>query len=219
MIKLTPSKLDQAKLKRILQKRLRLVRTNLRSVLRDEALPQFIDKIMEGYDNLAARSEKLPEDPTGLQFWRSEFKDLLERDLAATFSVQGDTISVQIGRKADLGYGLDDPRSNQPLVWLVFYIEGLAGEWAFITPELYDQRRGSGAFAKLQEKGRFGQGFLISKESFFMEGWDSITSFESVKHPFSGFSPKDIFTEAVEEFNFRPFIRKAVEAALEGRKL
>lgn len=214
------AKLDKAKLKNIIDKKQKLLESNIKAVLKKEALPKLIADIMDGYDSLSQRAESMPEDPTNPANWRQEFHDLLRRDLEDTFRVQGKRIHVDLGDKKVLGYSEEpDPADPTPLVWLVYYIEGLAGEWGFITPDLYDLRRGSGAFAKLEHQGRFAGGFLISKDDFFDEGWDKFVAFDTVRHPFSGFSPLDIFTEALNEFRLRPFIEKAIKASTEGRKL
>jgi len=214
-------KLDLSKLKRIISNRQKLLEDNIKTVLKTEAIPILIARIMDGYDALSERADQLPEDPTNPSNWRQEFLDLLNRDLQDTFIVSGKRVKVSLGDKKVLGYtdGESEPTDSTPLIWLVYYIEGLAGDWAFITPDLYDRRKGSGAFAKLEQQGRFGGGFLISKEAFFDEGWDRFAAFDTVRHPFSGFSPLDIFTEAVREFRLRPFIQKAIKAASEGRKL
>ena len=46
-----------------------------------------------------------------------------------------------------------------------------------------------------------------------------IESHFPVKHPFSGFSPLDIFAEALNEFKIRPFIQEAINAAIRGVKV
>ena len=214
-------KIDKSQLKRIIEKKRKLLQTNIKSVLKKEAIPFLISRIMDGFDSLADRANQLPEDPTNPANWRQDFQEMLFNDLQRTFTVSGKTIRINLGDKKVLGYteGETDPTNQTPLVWLVYYIEGLAGDWAFITRETYDARKGSGAFAKLASQGRFGAGFLISKEDFFDEGWQRFVAFDSVRHPFSGFSPLDIFTEALNEFRLRPFIDKAIKAAAAGRKL
>ena len=67
--------------------------------------------------------------------------------------------------------------------------------------------------------GRFGEGFLIDRESYERDGWAEIMPFEVARHPFSGYSPFDIFAEALREFQLRPFLKRAIKAAAEGRKL
>lgn len=211
--------IDVASLKRTIEKTQKLIRENIVAVIRDEAVPHLIDLIMEGFDDLSDRAGQLPEDPTNPANWRTEFFNKITEDFEQNFIVTDERIIVRIGDKEFLGYesGGKAPDGQEPLVWLVYYIEGLAGEWGFITPELYDEFRGRGSYKA--DWGRFGQGFLISKEQFDDEGWSEVTSFDAIRHPFSGFSPVDIFTEALNEFQLKPFIREAIKAAAEGRKL
>lgn len=219
MVKLKAN-IDRAQLKRIIEKKQKLLQENIAAVIRNEAIPHLIDRIMEGFDSLADRADQLPEDPTNPSNWRDEFRTKLQEDLQNTFRISGNRIQIDIGEKRFLGYaegGENESSDSTPLVWLVYYIEGLAGDWAFIGPDLYERFRGSGTFDETW--GRFGQGFMISKEQYFEEGWNNIVSYESVRHPFSGFSPVDIFNEALNEFRLRPFIQKAIDAATAGRKL
>lgn len=212
-------KIDTPSLRKAITKTEDLIRNNVAHVVRNEALPHLIDLVMKGFDDLSDRADMLPEDPTNPANWRQEFLNKLREDLEQTFTLTDRGIIVRIGEKEFFGYdpGGRAPEGQEPLVWLVYYIEGLAGEWGFITPELYDQFRGSGSYQA--DWGRFGQGFLISKEQFDDEGWSEVTTFDSIKHPFSGFSPVDIFNEALNEFELRPFIQKAIKAAAQGRKL
>ena len=211
--------LDIPGLKKIIEQKRKLIWENIVTVVRTEAASALVDKIMVGYDRLAGISDQLPEDPTGLSKWREEFKRSLEEDIQRTIRPADNTLKFQIGDKEFLGYtqGEGNPRDDTPLVWMVFYIEGLAGDWGFITPELYNQLRGPGTYQATW--GRFGQGFLINKTQFEEEGWGQVTSFEQIRHPFSGFSPVDIFREAIDEFKLRPFIEKAIKAAAAGRVL
>lgn len=215
----TTVKLDSAALKKFIEAKQKLIKDNIVAVLRKEAVPSLIDKIMKGFDKLSERADQLPEDPTNPSNWRQEFLDKLQKDFQENFIIQDNRLIIRVGEKKFLGYdpsGLAPP-GEQDLVWLVYYIEGLAGEWGFLTPDIYDSLRGQGAFQSTW--GRFGKGFLISKEQFDSEGWQTVTSFEAIKHPFSGFSPVDIFQEALDEFNLRPFIKKAIKAASENKKL
>lgn len=212
--------IDRASLKKALDAQQKLIWNNIQHIIRNEAVPALVDKIMQGYDNLAGISEQLPEDPTSLNKWRTEFKRHLEEDVLETIAISDNTIRFQMGDKSFLGYadgGQTNPQDDTPLVWMVYYLEGLAGDWGFVTPELYDKFRGNGAYQS--DWGRFGQGFLISQEQFSEEGWGSVVSFEEIRHPFSGFSPVDIFKEAIDEFLLRPFIEKAIKSAAEGREL
>jgi hypothetical protein len=211
-------KFDQSKLKKILESRQELIHHNIIIVVKTEAVPHLIDQIMEGYDRLSDRMDTLPEDPTNPANWRMAFKTKLDEDLLRNLTVTAKGLIIRLGDKEFLGYtdSGKDPEDNSPLTWLVYYLEGLMGEWAFISLDIYKEKRKNSKGTSL---GRFGKGFMLSKEQFDKEGWGSVISFEEARHPFSGFSPVDIFTEALNEFRFKPFIEKAIKASKEGRRL
>lgn len=204
---------------KIIDKKLKLIRKNIITIIRDEALPSLITAIMVGYDGLSDIARSGPDDPTNPTLWRQQFLEKLQQDLVNNFIVTQDTILARIGDKDFLGYnssGTVDPDDTEPLHWLVFYIEGLIGDWAFVTPEDYRKITGG----KYNPKwGRFSKGFMISKQNYMDEGWNKIISFSQVRHPFSGFSPVDIFNEALNEFSIRPFIQKAIKTAVRGQTL
>lgn len=212
-------KIDQSSLRGIILANQKLILDNIVAVVRNEAIPDLIEKIMVGYDSLSDRMDTLPEDPTHPANWRDEFFLKLHQDLHNTFTVVGNRVIIRLGEKDFLGYdpsGTIDKKDVTPLHWLVFYLEGLAGDWGFITPEVYEKLRGS---TFNPDWGRFGQGFMISREDYQREGWDKVVPFDQVRHPFSGYSPLDIFKEALDEWNVRPYIQKALDAAVQGRKL
>lgn len=211
--------LDRSKLTKIYDQKKRLIRKNILAVLKKEALPNLVNLIMIGYDTLSERMEILPDDPTNPELWREEFKLLLERELEDTVFIDNDSIRIRMGDKDVLGYTegeLIGPEDDTPLHWLVYYLEGLAGDWAFLSPENYETITGH---AYNPEWGRFHQGFMISREEYTDKGWDKVIPFNELRHPFSGFSPLDIFKVALDEFTLRPFIEKAVTAAAKGQKL
>jgi hypothetical protein len=212
------AKIDKAALSRIIQEKQKLIKENIREVMRHKALPHLIDLVMGGYDELSDRMEAGPEDPTNPANWRSEFLSKLREDLEDNLILTGDRIVAKIGDTDFLGYdpsGTIDPADTEPLHWLVFYIEGLAGDWGFVTPEDYNTiTRGKYD----PQWGRFSRGFMISREEYEAQGWSKVIPFEQIRHPFSGFSPLDIFSEALNEFKIRPFVQKAIEAAVRGEK-
>jgi hypothetical protein len=217
--KIAGIKIDSRGLAKIIEKKQKLIRDNIATVLKKEAIPHLISKIMMGYDNLIALANTGPDDPTNPANWRTTFLVRLNEELERTFIVSGNKISVKLGERSFLGYSdveEADPNDNEPLHWLVYYLEGLVGDWGFITPEIYK---------KLTRReyqagwGRFNEGYMISKENYETNGWGRKIPFSQIRHPFSGFSPTNIFTEALREFNLRPFIQKAIKAAVQGRKL
>ncbi len=206
-------------LNKIIERKLKLIRENIRDEIRNKALPFLIDLIMQGYDELSDRANMGPDDPTNPVNWRAEFLAKLRQELEDNFVITGNRIIAKLGDRDFLGYdasGTTDPDDTEPLHWLVFYIEGLIGDWAFVTPEDYTKiTRG-----RYDPKwGRFSQGFMINKEDYQSQGWDKTIPFEQVRHPFSGFAPLDIFSEALNEFNIRPFIQKALDAAVRGDRV
>ena len=215
------AKVDSQSLTRALNEFRELLHHNIEHVVLHEALPHLIDLIMVGFDGLSDRADQLPEDPTNPSNWRQEFLTKLHEDVYETISVSQGTIRVHIGEKSYLGYdpsgNTNDPNDSSALQWMVYYIEGLAGDWGFIGPDIYEQKWGQGSWQG--NWGRFGKGFMISKEKFEEEGWDKITTFDQIRHPFSGYSPLDIFNEAVREFKLKPFIEKALKSSAAGRKL
>lgn len=212
--------IDIAKLKSVLEKKQKLIQKNIVAVLKKEAIPFLIERIMVGFDSLSERADMSPEDPTNPANWRVEFLNKLEEDLERTFVVVGDRITIRLGDKDFLGYdpsGQIDPDDTEPLHWMVFFIEGLVGDWAFISPENYARLNPGSRYQP--GWGRFDSGFMVSRQDYESQGWDRIIPFSTLRHPFSGFSPLDIFAEALREFRLRPFIQRAIDAAIKGRQL
>ncbi len=212
--------IDTSKLKQVLEKKQKLITANIATVIQKDALPYLIERIMVGFDSLVERADMLPEDPTNPSNWRADFLNKLEEDVSQNFFVEGNKIIIRIGDKDFLGYdpsGSIDASDTEPLHWMVFYLEGLVGDWGFISPETYTKVTKGGTYQA--SWGRFNDGFMISREEYENKGWDRVVPFSQIRHPFSGFSPLDIFAEALQEFHLRPFIRKAIDAAVKGTKL
>ncbi len=212
-------KLDEESLNKIIKSKQKLIQENIRDIMRREGIPFLIDKIMVGYDKLGDIADRGPDDPTNPSLWRAEFRARLFRDFDETFIFNGDRLAVKLGNKEFLGYNGSntiDPDDSAPLHWLVFYLEGLLGDWAFISPEIYQTITGRNYEPGW---GRFSDGFMVSKSDYHDQGWDRVIPYENVRHPFSGFSPLDIFDEALREFKIRPFIKKAIAAAAKGKKV
>lgn len=224
-VKLALSKQQAALAERIIVAKLKLVENNIAAIIQKEAIPHLIDLIMIQYDKLSARMDKLSdEDPTNPVIWRGTFKDKLEEEAAQTFIFDKTSgiIKLNLGEKSFLGYGAaPDTDSNSPLVWMVYYLEGLAGSWAWITRETYQKVFPEGKWDPKWGRFKSAPGFMLSGGDFFdsKNPWRSKISWSEVRHPFSAFSPLDIFAEALNEFNIRPFVNKAIKAAMAGRKL
>jgi len=224
-VKLELSKTQKALAEKIVKAKLKLVEDNIEAVMKKEAIPHLIDLIMDNYDKLSDRMDTLPQDdPTNPANWRDVFKAKLEQDAADTFIYDraDGVIKVNLGEKSYLGYGEDsDTSSNTPLVWMVYYLEGLAGSWGWITKEVYEAAYPAGAFDPQWGRFRNAPGFMLSGGEFFSRKnpWRKHVTWSEIRHPFSAYSPMDIFAEALNEFKIRPYINKAIQAALAGKKL
>ena len=123
----TKLKFDTTQLKRIIKSKQDLIQHNVVTVVRTEAIPNLIDKIMIGYDRLSERMNTLPEDPTNPANWRQEFKTKLLQELERNLIVSDKGLIIHLGDKKFLGYTADkqgDPDDNSPLTWMVYYLEG-----------------------------------------------------------------------------------------------
>ena len=233
-VKLELSEKQKALAEKIVKAKLKLVNDNIESIIRTKAIPHLIDLIMDNYDKLSDRMDMLPqEDPTNPALWRDVFKAKLEKDAADTFFYDRESgiIKVNLGEKSYLGYGEDaDTDSPTPLVWMVYYLEGLAGSWGWITKEVYEAAYPGGAFDSTWGRFRNAPGFMLSGGEFFARTkmtkngpvevpWRKHVTWSEIRHPFSAYSPMDIFAEALNEFQIRPYVKKAIQAALAGKKL
>jgi len=187
--------------------------SNLESLVRKKAGPQLISSIMAKFDEFASYFNE--EDPTSPVHWRRELEDKLKSELDE-MSVENGRLILNLGEKSFLGYDRYEPESTEPIIWMVYFLEGLSGEYAFIDEETFKaQRGGSADFSRF---GRFGKGFLIPRDIYEREGWSMIKSFEEARFPSS--MPNDFFRAAADEFKLDPeIIKEALVAALEGRQI
>ena len=224
-VKLKLSEKQKALAEKMVKAKIKLVEDNIETIIRKKAIPHLIDLIMENYDKLSDRMDMMgPEDPTNPALWRDVFKAKLEKDAADTFfwDRSSGIIKVNLGEKSYLGYGEDsDTDSPSPLVWMVYYLEGLAGGWGLITKDIYEAAYPDGKWDSQWGRFKNAPGFMLSGGEFFSRKnpWRKVATWSEVRHPFSAYSPMDIFAEAKNEFQIRPFINIAIRAALAGKKL
>jgi len=164
---------------------------NINAVFKAEAIPAIKEAYLVVYDRLANIVEGLypsrikGKDSLSLQSQRPLFVAQLDRELANA-SFEGGAFSVSIRLTGDEDA---DGRPTTPDS-LNFYIEGVMGAFAFITPEHLEQRRPTSEASR----GRVGRGFMISRKNYFRERWEEITGipFSEVRHPVSGLAPSRI---------------------------
>jgi hypothetical protein len=198
------------------------------SILKTEYYPLVVDKVVENFKLLPTGPS---DDPTALENWGDEFKNHLIGDAENAFSLKGNELEIGIGDKGYLGIGQENNTdSPAPIVWLAYFIadtaaQGIAGRFAFLSKSNYESSRGEGSYK--ERWGRFGEGFMISKEDYESEGWENtLGPFEANEHPLSKFlgsgeGPINIFQKAVddqeqEEQDLAYFISKAVEKTLKS---
>lgn len=203
----------------------RIFMDNIRSLVVNEIGPKFVSVIMEKFDefvnNFSSAYGKSEEDPTFPGKWREHLEEKLLSEVEQNIIVEGNRITLDLGEKSFLGYDVDSPRSDEPIIWLVYYLEGLAGEYAFIDEQTFIDKKGSNR--DISRYGRFGHGFLIHMDDFFREGWNEYVSFEEARFPAS--VPDDFFETAAGAFSeemetmMRDSVTKAFIAALQKRKV
>lgn len=194
---------------------------NIAKVFLSEALPALKDAYVETYDRLAAIVEALyppairGKDPLSLVLQRGLFVAQLEKQIAAATFEGGElSISLKLTGETDAEGRPTTPDS------LNYYIEGVIGEYAYITPEHLLKRRPTSEASR----GRLGQGFIISRRNYERERWKELTGvgFPEVRHPVSGFSPFKDFDKVPESVDFAGFVAKALEntnAEFDGQAL
>lgn len=200
---------------------LRLFKKHLKKIIKEEAGPALINEVLEQYE-LELYGIAAETDPTAPEHWVDEFTELLYADLDETIKTTSKGITFGLGDKDALGY-LGRPLSTESqdvLKTFSFILEGNIGEYAWITPDIYEALRGAGSWD--EEWGRFGAGFLMTEEEFRDEGWETVISFEAARFGFSGEQPKDIFLNAYAGFDWSVYIVKAVESTtkeLKGKRI
>lgn len=216
-------KMNKPKLESLLIKKKRLIQRNIKSVIQKEVIPHVVDLVMEGYDELSQLAEEGvgKDDPSRPSEWRDIFKTHLLESANASFKSTRNTIEVGMGENAflgDLSTFVDD-EDSQPLHWMVFFLEGLVGEFALITPQTYAKLKPHKEFD--DSWGRFENDpvFMIERKAYFAQGFNKIIPWNLVRHPFSGVRPPDIFATALSKLNIRPFIKKAIKAAVQGKEI
>jgi len=199
----------------------RKLRKNILEVFRTRAKADILQAFIRVYDELAAQEKGeygplvVGKDPSALENFRHLFVQQIDRELDG-IRIDGNSLIIEVGNKDLWGVGRskepnsgDAPQGDpQSVDFLGYYIEGFIGEFGFLTMDHYRLRR-----KKAKNIGRFGKGFLISKEAYEKEHWERITKikFADIRHPISGQAPFKGFDLLASSFDFNPYIQEAVE--------
>lgn len=193
-------------------------KVNLLEELKVNGKSVLLSAFVKQYDLLVARekSEYGPlvrnSDPSSLEKFRDLFIEQTTKELDS-IRIEGDLLLIEIGNKALWGFGREDAPEGPPtsVDILVYYLEGVVGEFGFLSIDHYQMRR-----KRVAKVGRFGEGFLISKEDYEEEGWERITNikFEEIRHPISGQPPFKGFDTIAGSLDFSLFVKEATRKTL-----
>jgi len=196
-----------------------------------EIIPRVLNNIMRAYDSetggLAPAGDRASPD-----YARSVFLASVKKSLDETLKRGSNTFSFSTGDISELyhntsgadslqGYLKSVGKNPQPLQWLVFYLEGFGGEFAFITNEVYDKLAKAGLVApkpgpEFKKWGWYQQGFMIERAVYYAQGLNQAVPFASVRHPQSGMRPAKIFERAMDGIDMSEMFGRAVKAVLGG---
>lgn len=159
--------------------------------------PRLIQQVMDKFQVELIGKVSL-DDVSAPEHFQDDFMRAITEDIDASLISTPGGVGFSFGNKDKLGYSGE---VTSPLQTMVFLLEGILGEYAFISPIIFALRRGnSGA-----SKGRWDHGFLITKETFLKEGWEKVVPWEKARWGFSNTGPINIFeidqTFIAEEIN------------------
>jgi len=208
--------------------------TALKLLLRAEVVPAIVTNLMRAYDSeMAGRApagdKASPEEPIA----REAFEKIIRESLQKTLVRSNNTVSVSAGNIEQLRLNLAGSASsleshlksvgNNPWVldWLIFYLEGFGGEFAFISKDTYDKFIKAGVVisrsdADFKRWGWYHSGFMISRAAYEARAFSKVVPFASVRHPQSGMRPAKIFEHAMDGIDMRAVYHKAIRMALGG---
>lgn len=165
----------------------------------------LINQVMDNF-NVGLVGKVSLEDVSAPEHFSEEFTKSLAESIETSLVSTPEGVHFSFGNKEALGYS---GQVNSPLQTMVFLLEGILGEYAFISPTVFKLRRKSSG----SSMGRWDHGFLITKNAFLKEGWGKVISWGKARWGFSNTGPINIFeidqTFIAEEINNA--IKRAVE--------
>jgi hypothetical protein len=166
------------KLKKLLVKNvINAVKTDISQALIKKVMNQFQVELIGKVDL---------SDPAAPEHFEGDFLEILTETVNSSMVVTQDSISFSLRDNSKLGY---DGDISRPVDTMVFLLEGILGEYAFLTPKMY----GKHMHTRGKPVGRWGKGALMMKERFFEDGWDKTFSWSEARWGFSNTGPINIF--------------------------
>jgi hypothetical protein len=167
---------------------------------------QIIASFMEEFEKLSERSPQ--DDPTNIKnhmdFVVSHIKQTWDESLKVT---EDGNIEVGICTDETLGFKEDNMKlkhNPSPILWAVYLIRGIGGQYAFVNPETYFKKKG-----EPMPPVYYG-GFLISKGAWEREGWNVVGPFSKYKHPASGATPIPFGKNAMDRVDIESIVGEAI---------
>lgn len=206
------------------------VLTEFQLAIKLELAPKIVDNLMRIFDS-EILAHQLKIDPARPEVAREAFLSSITKSLDETFTAQivgsKTSVSFKTGNIDELLYNVDIPehledmrgmKQPHPLQWLIFYLEGFVGEFAFISLDtLVGASTTPGRKRNAQERfgryGWYGQGFMVPKKEY-EETFGKVIPFDQVRHPFSGMHPSKLFERALEGVDVKMVLQKALMRAL-----
>ena len=171
------------------------------------------------------------------------FRDSMIVDMVSSFQQNfgKNKAGFGFGDMEKLGYNLSSGAIRQrlgkinvkdsgrdfPFYWLIFYLEGVAGKYYFVTESDFKKFHEAGfvseaSLGKFKDWGWYGKGFLIPEAAYKSglnvksgttgKGFDNVPGVTPKVHPFSGIKPVRLFERALEDINIDAFIDKVINS-------
>ena len=169
----------------------KIIRGNLLTTTIPMIQQYVIDKVIEKYD--AKLLGKSPiEDPTAPENIKADFVDAMLNNIEDSLVISDTVVSFSLIDKSKLGYeGVRDPLST-----LVFYLEGFLEEYAFLPRDVIRSM-----FKGNTQLGRYDKGYLVSKSTFFKQGWNKRVDWNKVSLKYATNEGIDIFNINLAEID------------------
>ena len=162
----------------------KLLIKNLITAVQTEIAPALIQRVMDQFQvGLIGKVDQ--KDPSAPEHFKGDFLEILTEHASSSFVSTQDGICFSLCGTSKLGY---DGSISAPVQTMVFLLEGILGEYAFISPDIYKMYK-----KKSGNLGRWSGGFLITKDSFFEGSWDKVVSWGTARWGFSNTGPINIF--------------------------
>jgi hypothetical protein len=196
----------------------------MKDALQNEFKQDFLDTFSDEFDkNFSDLDSKMSKqgDPTAPSKIKPAVMNYVSTNFenGITFDAKTNEVKISLLSPEALGYPSGPDRHETDKVRLFyFYLEGAAGELAFINNTTYDimnyKRSGSPV-------GRFGEGFLMDMKYYSAARRNpvygkNLPSEEEVRFPLSGSGPVDIIGMVMNRLPMSKYINIATKKALEG---